>query len=190
MTIAAEPMEEIARVVKLHRCESVLLGLSKITEASDGASLEWLLSTVGADVVVYRSGSRGKLADATKILVPVAGRGGHQYLLARLLGSLTRSSKREVTFLRIVPEQTSKEEIRKAKRELIQVAQDNMSGRCQWEVVESNEVVEVIAKFANQSDLLVLGAQQVAPKKRTFGTLTRQIAARTDCGVLVMSGQR
>ena len=190
MTIAAEPMEEIARVVKLHRCESVLLGLSKITEASDGASLEWLLSTVGADVVVYRSGSRGKLADAEKIVVPVAGRGGHQYLLARLLGSLTRSSKREVTFLRIVPAQTSKEEIRKAKRELIQVAQDNMSGRCQWEVVESNEVVEVIAKFANQSDLLVFGAQQVAPKKRTFGTLTRQIAARTDCGVLVMSGQR
>ncbi len=188
-TIAPEPMEEIARVVKLHRCESVLLGLSKITDASDGASLEWLLSTIGADVVVFRAGAKAKLADAKKILVPVAGRGGHEYLLARLLGSLARSAKRDIKFIHIVPEGISREEMRKARKEIIRVAQDNVSGRCDWDVIESNEVVEVVAAQANQSDLLILGAQRVATK-RMFGSFTREIAARTDCGVIVMSGQR
>ena len=45
-TVAPESMEEIARVVKLHRCEPVLLGLSNFSDESDGASLEWLLSTI------------------------------------------------------------------------------------------------------------------------------------------------
>ena len=189
MTVAAEPMVEIARVVKLHRCESVLLGLSKITDQSDGASLEWLLSTISADVVVFRAGLKTKLADVKKILVPVAGRGGHEYLLARLLGSLARSAKREVKFVRVVREGTSRDDIRKARKEISRVAQDNVSGRCEWDVIESNDVVDVIAQLANQSDLLILGAQRAAAR-RIFGTFTREIAARTDCGVIVMSGQR
>ncbi len=183
-------MEEIARVVKLHRCESVLLGLSKITAAEDGASLEWLLSTIGADVVVFRAGPTFSLAAAKKILVPVAGRGGHDYLLARLLGSLTRASKREVTFLRIVPEGTSTDDVRRAEKELARVAQDNAPSRCQWIVVPSDDAVGTIVDRANQSDLLILGAQRLTRSQRLFGSVTRQIAAQTNCGVIVMSGQR
>ncbi len=188
-TVAPEPMEEIARVVKLHRCESVLLGLSKINEAEDGASLEWFLSTISADVVVFRAGTRMKFDEAKRILVPVAGRGGHEYLLARVLGSVTRESKREVTFLRIVPEGTATDEIRKAKKELARVAQDNVPGRCQWIVVPSDDIVGTIVDRANDSDVLILGVQRVARTQRLFGNLTRQIATRTDCAVIVMSSQ-
>ena len=98
-TVAPSPMEEISRVSKLHQCEVVLLGLSKIGDDNDGSSLEWLLSTVAADVVVLRAGVNWQLQNAKRILVPIAGRGGHDYLLARLLASLVRSSQREVTFL-------------------------------------------------------------------------------------------
>jgi amino acid transporter/nucleotide-binding universal stress UspA family protein len=190
MTVASEPMEEIARVVKLHRCESVLIGLSKISEETDGASLEWLLSTIGADIVVFRSGGGSQLEDAKRILVPVVGRGGHEHLLARLLGSLTRASRREVTFLRVVPEETSDDEIRKSEKELARVAQDNVRAKSQWIVVRSNDVVGTIAERANESDVLILGAQRVARSQRLFGTFTRQIAARTECALIVMSGHR
>ena len=190
MTVAPEPMEEIARVVKLHRCESVLLGLSNFSDESDGASLEWLLSTISADVVVFRASTSSNLDEAKRILVPVAGRGGHEYLLARLLGSFTRASKREVTFLRIVPEGTTTDEIRKAKKELARVAQDNVRARCHWVVVPSDDVVGTIVNRANETDVLILGAQRATRSQRLFGTFTRRIAAKTDCALIVMSGQR
>jgi nucleotide-binding universal stress UspA family protein len=167
----------------------VLLGLSKITDADDGASLEWLLSTIGADVVVFRAGSKVSLQDAEKILVPVAGRGGHEYLLARLLGSVTRKTRRTVTLLRVVPEKTTEDEIRRAKKELARIAQDNLRARCEWIVMSSDDVVGTIVEQANQSDVLILGTQRVARTQRLFGTLTRQIAARTDCALIVMSSQ-
>ena len=190
MTVAPEPMEEIARVVRLHRCESVLLGLSKISDESEGAALEWLLSTIESDVVVFRAAVNSTLDQANKILVPIAGRGGHEYLLARLLGSVTRASEREVIFLRIVPRGTSVDEIRRAEKELSRVAQDNVRGRCKWIVEASDDVVDTIVTHANEADVLILGAQRVAGSQMLFGTLTRRIAAQTKCGLIVMSGQR
>jgi nucleotide-binding universal stress UspA family protein len=189
-TVAPESMEEIARVVKLHRCEPVLLGLSNFSDESDGASLEWLLSTISADVVVFRASTSSNLDEAKRILVPVAGRGGHEYLLARVLGSFTRASKREVTFLRIVPEGTTTDEIRRAKKELARVAQDNVRARCHWLVVPSDDVVGTIVNRVNERDVLILGAQRATRSQRLFGTFTRRIAAKTDCALIVMSGQR
>ena len=45
-------MEEIERVARLHRCDSVLLGLSEISDDNHGTHLESLLGTLDANVVV------------------------------------------------------------------------------------------------------------------------------------------
>lgn len=186
-TVAAQPMEEIARVADLHRCESVLLGLTEISPDEDGASLEKLLGRLNTDVVILRAPDNWQLADAQNILVPVAGRGGHDRLLARLLGSLSRQQKREVTFFRAVPSSTPVRELARVQRDLIRLARDNLRGQCEKKVVLSDDPIELIAEMAGQCGLLILGIQRLGPHEKLFGTFTRELARRTTCPIIVIS---
>jgi nucleotide-binding universal stress UspA family protein len=180
-------MEEIARVARLHRCESVLLGLSEIAEDGLGTHLESLLGTLDADVVVLRPGKDWRLADAKNILVPVAGRGGHEHLLALLLGSLSRTSKRDVTFLSVLPTDAAPDEVRRTNRDLRRVADDQVRGPCEVEVLQSDETLVAVAEQADNSDLMILGVQRLGRRKKLLGTFTRQIAQRTSCPMIVIS---
>lgn len=186
-TVSPQPMEEIARVARLHRCESVLLGLSEIAEDGEGTELESLLSKLDTDVVVLRAAKDWQLADTQRILVPVAGRGGHDYLLARLLGSLSRKQKRQVTFLRVVPTETSPADLKRVKRDLDRLARDNAGTRCEREVIQSDDPEQAIAQRADESSLVILGVQRIGPRRKLFGGFTRQIAAQTTCPIIVIS---
>jgi hypothetical protein len=180
-------MEEIARVARLHRCESVLLGLTEISEEQDGTQLEGLLGTLNTDVVVLRATSNWRLADTEAILVPVGGRGGHDYLLARLLGSLSRDQQRKVKFLRVVPTNTSASELKRVRRDLDRIARENARGRCEREVVQSDDAVGAIAEAAGQCGLLILGVQRIGPRQKLFGGFTRRIVKLTECRLIILS---
>ncbi|MFT7619303.1 MAG: APA family basic amino acid/polyamine antiporter [Planctomycetota bacterium] len=186
-TVAARPMEEIARVARLHRCETVLLGLSEFTEDSHGLRIESLLSALNANVVVLRASPQWQLQTAERILIPVAGRGGHEHLLALLLGSLLRTGKREVTFLRVMPENTSKENLRRARRDLVELADDQIQLPCNVEVITDNNPKVAIAARADASDLVIVGVQRLGSKQKLFGSFTRDLANRTSCSIIVMS---
>ncbi len=186
-TVARQPMEEIARVAQLHRCESVLLGLSEIGEDNRDTPLEGLLGRLSSDVVVLRAPKNWQLSDTQKILVPVAGRGGHDYLLARLLGSLSRMQKRQVTFLRVVPTSTPPSELKRIKRDLNRMARDNVRGTCEREVVQSDDAVMEITQRADENGLIILGIQRIGPHQKLFGSFTRQIAQQTACPIIVLS---
>ena len=188
-TVAPEPMKEIARVAQLHRCESVLLGLSNITHHKHGTSLESLLGQLDANVVILRSRDDWRLSEATRILVPIAGRGGHEHLLALLVGSLLRTGRREVTYLRVLSPTATPDEIRRARRDLELLIDDDVGDRCRVEVVQHDNAVQTVAQMANQSDLLVLGVQRLDRRKKLFGSFTRQIAQLTDCPLIVMSSK-
>jgi nucleotide-binding universal stress UspA family protein len=186
-TIAPQPMEEIERVARLHRCESVLLGLSEISEDSHGTHLEGLLGTLDANVVVLRSREDWQLTDVQRILVPIAGRGGHEHLRAQLLGSLLRSTKRELIFLRVLPENASPDVIRLAKRDLRRLADDEVREPCEVVVELSDDALATVVQYADESDLLILGVQRHGRRKKLFGGFTRQIAKQTSCPIIVMS---
>lgn len=186
-TVSSKPMEDIARVARLHRCESVLLGLSEITDESEGTPLEHLLSKLQADVVVLRANRDWQFAEADRILVPVGGRGGHDYLLARLLGSLSRKQKRQVTFIRVAPTNSSASDVKRFQRELDRMARDNVGGRCEREVILHDDPIAAVAERAQQSGLLVLGVQRIGPRQKLFGGFTRQIAGQTQCPIVVLS---
>jgi nucleotide-binding universal stress UspA family protein len=186
-TVAAQPMEEIARVAELHRCESVLLGLTQLGNDQDASSLERLLGRLETDVVVLRAPKDWQLSDADSVLVPVAGRGGHDRLLTRLLGSLSRAQKREVTFVRVVPESTSAKELNRVQRDLTRTARDNLRGTCEKEVIQSDDPIAAIAERAQQCGLLVLGIQRLGPREKLFGSFTRELASRTSCPIIVLS---
>ena len=180
-------MEEIARVARLHRCESVLLGLSEISENNQGTQLESLLGALDSNVAVLRSRKEWRLSNVQKILVPIAGRGGHEHLRAQLLGSLLRSTPRELTFLRVLSTTASSEEVRLAKRELRRLADDEVRERCNVEVVQSDDALQTVVDRANESDLVILGVQRLGRRKKLFGQFTRQLAQRTTCPLIVMS---
>ena len=186
-TVAPKPMEEIARVARLHRCESVLVGLSEIDHDDQETPVERLLSRIDADVVVLRAKPNWHLSDTLRILVPVAGQGGHDHLLARLLASLSRQQWREVTFIRVVPSDTTPADAKRVRRELDRLAYDNSAGNCTREVVFDDDPVTAITDRAKASDLLILGSQRIGPKQKLFGTFTREIAKHSDCPIIVMS---
>jgi basic amino acid/polyamine antiporter, APA family len=186
-TVAPQPMEEIARVARLHRCDSVLMGLSELSQDAHGTQLEALVGALDANVVVLRSRENWRLADAKRILVPIRGRGGHQHLLAQLLGSILRDTEREVTFLRVLPTSVGQDELRRATRELAHLAHDYVRQRSEVKVLQSDDPLATIAQCANESDLLILGVQREGRQKKLFGNLTRQIAARSACPIIVLS---
>ena len=127
-TIASQPWEEIARVSRLHGCESLLLGLSDVTSDAVELRMEELLNTVTCDVVILRAPPDWRLDEVRRILVPTGGRGGHDQLRARLLGNLCRMAAREITFLQILPENASTAEHERAQRELFRFASDEVVG--------------------------------------------------------------
>ncbi len=186
-TLSPHPMEEIARVARLHRCESVLLGLTEITEERDGTPLERLLGRLNTDVVVLRTTSNWRLADTETILVPVGGRGGHDYLLARLLGSLSRKQQRNVRFLRVVPTGTTPGELKRIQRDLDRTARENTVGPCEREVLLSDDPAGSIVEAAGQCGLLILGVQRIGPRQKLFGEFTRRIAKQTECRLIIIS---
>ena len=186
-TVASTPMEEIVRVARLHRCQSVLVGLGEISSQAQGAPMEWLLGALDADIVVLRARKDWHLSTAKRILVPIAGRGGHDELRARLLGSLTRTGAHEVSFVCVLPEHASSHEVKRAQRDLKHLAEDEQCPDYHVELVCSDDPLAVIAGRAGESDLLVLGVQRMGRHRKLFGGFTRALARVTSCPLIVLS---
>ncbi len=187
MTVAPRPLEEIARVARLHRCQSVVLGLSEIPKGDQATQFEELLGALECDVVVLRQPPGWKLDDAAEILVPVAGRGGHDHLLALLIGSLLRGGRRRATLLRVLPATASASDIRRAERELHPFTAGDLESRSTIEVVPSEDPLSTIANRADRADLLVLGVQRLGRRKKLFGAFTQQLVQRTARPIIIVS---
>ncbi len=185
-TVAPQPWREIARVAKEHRCESLLLGLSQLSEQSVGTPLDDLMSRVDCDVVVLRAPQGWQLDQARRILIPAAGRGGHERLLARLLASFSRSNQREISFLRAMPESTPPKELRQAERELRRATHDLCSGEHQVIVLPSDAPVDVVAAHADQADLVIIGVRRLSRRQKLFGEFALRVARKTSCPMLLI----
>ncbi len=188
-TIASDPWSEIRRVARLHRCESLLLGLGNLTAESVESHLEDLISAVGSDVVILRAPEGWKLSDTRKVLVPVGGHRHQSRLRARLLGSLCRDGDREIVYLRVLPEGTLEAAKQRARREAAALASDEVSRRAEVKVIESDDAVGVLAGESSDCGLLVLGIQRQSSRRRVFGALTRQLINATNCPVILISSR-
>ena len=99
LVAACEPVTEIARIAQRIGCDLLVVGLSRIAPSESGTHSERLLSATPADVVAPRAPNQWSVERVSKILVLVAGQGGHDRLRGRILGSLVRTGHREVTYL-------------------------------------------------------------------------------------------
>ena len=184
-TVARDPWDEIARVAKTHRCETLLLGLSELEGASAGSSLERLINNVGCDVVLLRAPTGWQLATANRVLVPTGGQGGHDRLLARLLGSLARTVQRQVTLAKVIPTYVTRQQEEFASRDLIRMNYDLCDGAANVRLIQDDDAVECIANAANDHDLLILGVQR-SRREKVLGKFVLALARQTDAPLLLI----
>ncbi len=186
-TVAPIPWQEIVRVAQTHRCEALLLGMGKLTDEFMGADLEQLMSLVDCDVVLLRAQPGWRLSEVRRVLVAVGGRGDHDALRARLLGSLLRTGEREIRYLRVLPANTARGVAERARHELVQLARDEAPGAAAADLVYSDDVAAEVARRAAECDLVVLGLQRISRRQKIFGEVSLRVARDTNTAVLMIS---
>ncbi len=187
-TIADHPWEEIERVVKVHNCRSLLLGLSDLNDFQTSRNLEKLVKHVKADVVVFRQPHSGwKITEARRILIPVAGFESHDPLRARVAASLWRASKPQITFLQILPLNTNRETLQKNYVNLSRFAGRIIPGKTEVLIVPNNDVESELIQQASGHDLVIMGLGKAGKHEKAFGHLTHILAERTESALIFIS---
>ena len=184
-TIAQDPWAEIRRVARTHRCESLLMGLSKLADKKVELPLEKLVNQVSCDVVVLRAPKNFDLKKANRILVPTTGQRIDDPLLARLLASLSKSVEREITFLKVLPVERSPLEMRAARNELNHWVFNLCSSSARVNVVPSEFPVDTILNQAEEADLIILSGVQDPNNRKLFSKFAWQIIEGTTCPILL-----
>lgn len=189
-TVARDRWSEINRVARDHRCESMLLGFSDLSDEVAVTPLDDLLGVVHCDVVVLRARPEWSLDKVRRILVPVGGRGGHDRLRARLLGSLIRTGERKITYLQVLSPRASAKQRTRARRDLARLVRDEAPGRSCVRVVQAANIAETLTERAHEADLVILGVQRASRRKRALGKLALDIARSTNCGMILIADSR
>jgi amino acid transporter len=189
MTIADDPWAEIARVARIRKCESLLLGMTSLKDSKHVTNLQDLLNEVECDIVVMRARSGWKVSDVTRVVVAVGRNTPHEELRARLLGSLWRTRKCPVHFVRVLPKDTPAPALEAAERDLVAFAQEESPGEVSAEVVASDDGVAVLGSVAKEGELLVLGLTR-HHGRRLFGRTALKITHQTAATTLLISPKR
>jgi len=196
-TFGNHPIHEIARVARLHQCHSVVLGLTHLTDDTDIDRLESMFGSIHSDVIVMRAAPDWTPLSSRRILIPVAGRGGHESLLARIVGSLARHHELNLTYLTVLPENSKQSAVARYRR-LLQMLADDQSHQdgssadgskmlTHFQIVRSDDPFATIADFAAAHDLIFLGAQRSGRKTNVFGKFTLRLAQAVNTPLIVIS---
>ena len=187
--VASDPWAEIVRVANAYRCESLLIGLGAAAGDPGEKRIEGLVNAVDSDVVVLRAPDGWRLGSVRRVLVPARGQTDQSTLRARLLGSLGRGRRLEVTFLQVLPESASDLDEYRARRELAELASDEVRAPCEILIARSSDVVGEVAARCSDYDLVVLGLQRHGRRRKLLGEAARLLAQKTDCGLIMISAR-
>lgn len=186
-TIATDPWAEIQRVARTHRCESIVLGFTRLTDERIETPLERLVTKVGCEAVILRSPIGWQLEQARRILVPTIGLRLDDPLLARLLASLSKSVEREITFLNVLPETSSALEIRKSQRELASWVHSLCSSSGHVEVIASANPLATIVEHVDEAELTIMSHRRGKGNEQAFSDFIWQVIEKTDKPLLLGS---
>ncbi len=191
VTVSADPWTEIMRVARTHRCASVLLGMTNLTDAAVRGRLEDLASQLPGNVVIFRAPRGWHPRSVHNVLVPIGGRVVHNALRARLLNGLRRRIDGElmVRYLIVLPVSTSEKERQRTERLWSRLVTDETSANSQVSAILNDDVASAISDAAEAADIVVFGLNTPNPKTRVFGSLTTRVVQNIKCAVMVI-GQR
>ena len=184
VTVAQDPWEEIHRVASARHCASVVLGLSNL-DTGGAEKLESMLGVLEMDVMILRAPREFDLVEAKRVLVPVAGRGRHDELRARVLGSLLRTGERSVTFLRVLPADATDLDVDTARRRTRRFVQDE-AGQGDVRVMCSDDPVAALVEAAEDADILILGLSRERSGRRVLGGFAPEVARATATATLLV----
>ncbi len=185
--VARRPWKEISRVSANHRCESLLLGFRDLGEEVMGTQLEELISEVDCDSVLLRAPAGWELSQVKRVLVPVGGKGDQDQLRARLLGSICRNLESLVIYLQVLPTDSPEEEERRRLRHLKQLGAVEAPRHHEARLARSDSVADEIVRHSADCDLLILGLQRLAKRRKVFGSVARGIAGKARCAIIFIS---
>ena len=185
-TVSPKPWEEIARVARLHRCESLLLGLGDFGAEGLNEQLEGLLSRVESDVVLSRIPKGWRPGKMRRVLVPVGGRRDQSYLRARLLGSLGRKANFRVIYLGIIPSEASPQDAARLEAEIEDLAYDECPVEHRVEVLRRDDVVATLVERVREVDLVLLGLRRSGRSQEALGEIPIRVARETQCAILMI----
>lgn len=185
-TVAKDPWREIKRVITAQRVGGVLFGLGALANLESDASMERLISRIDCNVAILRALPEWNLNRTERILVPVGGGGYHAVFRARILASLCRMAPRRITWLRIVPPQTSDAELARARRSLKESATSSTPGEHEYVVERSDSIAKTIGAHAAPEDLILLGLQRLRRRHKSIGHVSVEIAQATEAGLLIL----
>lgn len=186
MTVAPNRWAEIARVARLHRCESILLGFRSMAEQVREPGFNELVSGTTADVILLRMPPGWSFPDTKRILIPIGGKGSHSPLRARLLGSVRRQGSPEGSYVCLLPPSVKSEERRRARKLVQARAEDEMGGHATTTVETCADPAREIIRRAADHDLLILGLQQTRGRGRAVSDFTLRVASETGCAILLL----
>lgn len=185
-TLSTNPWKEIKRVANLHRCNTLLLGMSYIDEETISGTLEKLFKGLGCNAVVLRAPTGWKIQQARRILVPVSIRSHPNSLRARLLSHLSRhDSNCIINYLMVVPSTLSAPEVERIRRINATNMIDEIA-RAELQVVVNNNPLQAIIQATTETDLIVLGLEKGKQKRRIISTIPRGVLHGTDKAVLLV----
>jgi basic amino acid/polyamine antiporter, APA family len=185
VTMSTSPWTEIVRVANDYDCESLLLGMHQLGQ-NGHESLQQLLNDVDCDVTILRSVPGWRLDEAKRVLIPIGGKGVHDELRARLVGSLVRTAPRKLTFMQVLPKDTSDARCEDARRALLQLALDEAATQPETIVARGDDAVELIASEADRNDLMILGLPRIQGRK-VLGEFALRLTSRVHCSTILIS---
>gem|GEM_PF-242879 len=188
VTISSEPWREIGRVVRSHDCGGLVLGLPKDAASLSGGPVEELLNALDCDVTLLRCNEGWSPRGAERILVPVGRRGHDVTMRARVLGSLQTASTPQITWVTVIPPDSSSEQEAATRRYLLKLARDNVFGDPHLEVLRDSDPVAALSKLADEHELLVLGMHRTEAGKRLFGDFNARVLAQSKVATLLIGG--
>lgn len=187
-SVAPEPWTEIRRVAEEHQCETVVVGLPKLTAAGVEDRLDALLVGLRSHAVVLRAPQDWHVSTVERVLVPIGGRRDQSYLRTRLLASLRRERDVRLRYLLVLPTKAAEEEQAEAEAEVARLGRDESSGAFEVVVVRRDDVAAAILEEAQQCDLVVLGSPRGSGSMLT--KLSRQVAQETDIPMVLIRSRR
>ena len=190
ITLHRDAWGEIARVAEATRCESLLLGVGHLDDSLMTGPLAGLIGAVDADVVILRAPAEWTPEHARRILVPSRGGRDQSPVRARLLGSLSRTGTRDVTFMGVLSEKAGPGVHKRALRDLERLAWDEVGGGAHAELATGDDLVTEVARRTGDTDLLILGFHRSGRRRAVFSSRMLKIARAVECPLLMISHRR
>jgi amino acid transporter/nucleotide-binding universal stress UspA family protein len=185
MKIGRSVAAEIVQVARENVCQLILLGYKKDEDPLENSVIHRVINRQPCDVAILKSDSE-EIPSFRRILLSIGGQEVHDHLKARIVNCFSKEGENEVTFLRVLGEDSGRLTFKRAEESLKSTAKMYNLPEANTKVVLHSDVAEAIATHANQNDLLILGMRKGAwLKSFFFGKIAQQITGQVRCPTLL-----